>query len=121
MKNLKLNYKAEENNCDETVLFIHPLGADYSVFDKVINGLKKDFNCYSIDARGHGKSPVPEPPYTINEMAEDISSTFSFENPVHVMGVSIGGNHFNFGLTDYFLPIMLSSLRSILRYVECEH
>ena len=105
MKNLKLNYRSEENNCDETVLFIHPLGADNSVFDKVINGIKNDFNCYSIDIRGHGKSPVLEPPYTIKEMANDISSTFSFENPVHVMGASIGGMIAMSLAVNKFIPI----------------
>ena len=92
MKNgVKLNYISEESNQNESILFIHPLGADNSVFGSVISKLKTNFNCFSVDIRGHGKSPVTELPYTIKEMARDISSTFEFETPINVMGVSIGG------------------------------
>tara|TARA_B100000131_G_scaffold305871_1_gene332316 strand:- start:7 stop:765 length:759 start_codon:yes stop_codon:yes gene_type:complete len=91
MKNIKLNYKSVGNNIDQILLFVHPLGVDHSVFNKVMEGLYQDYTCYSVDIRGHGKSPVVEPPYSIDEMAEDISFTFSFDKPVNVMGVSIGG------------------------------
>ena len=91
MNKIKLNYKTVGNNKDQILLFIHPLGADHSVFNKVMVGLSRDYTCYSVDIRGHGKSPVIEPPYSIESMAADISSTFVFDKPVNVMGVSIGG------------------------------
>ena len=91
MNKIKLNYKTVGNNKDQILLFIHPLGADHSVFNKVMFGLSRDYTCYSVDIRGHGKSPVIEPPYSIESMAADISSTFVFDKPVNVMGVSIGG------------------------------
>ena len=91
MNKIKLNYKKVGNNKDQILLFIHPLGADHSVFNKVMVGLSRDYTCYSVDIRGHGKSPVIEPPYSIESMAADISSTFVFDKPVNVMGVSIGG------------------------------
>ena len=88
---VKLNYNSEIGNNQESILFIHPLGADNSVFYSVITKLKNKFNCFSVDIRGHGKSPVTEPGFSIKEMAKDISSTFDFDKPVNVMGVSIGG------------------------------
>ena len=88
---IKLNFKSEGKHHNQTILFIHPLGADHTVFDNVINKMKNNFNCISVDLRGHGKSPVLEPPYSIKEMAEDISSTFNFGSPINIMGVSIGG------------------------------
>ena len=91
MSKIKLNYKTVGKNKDQILLFIHPLGADHSVFNKVMDGLSRDYTCYSVDIRGHGKSPVIEPPYSIESMAADISSTFVFDKPVNVMGVSIGG------------------------------
>ncbi len=91
MNKIKLNYKTVGKNKDQILLFIHPLGADHSVFNKVMDGLSRDYTCYSVDIRGHGKSPVIEPPYSIESMAADISSTFVFDKPVNVMGVSIGG------------------------------
>ena len=91
MSKIKLNYKTVGKNKDQILLFIHPLGADHSVFNKVMVGLSRDYTCYSVDIRGHGKSPVIEPPYSIESMAADISSTFVFDKPVNVMGVSIGG------------------------------
>ena len=91
MEKIKLNFKSVGSNKEESILFIHPLGADHSVFNNVIENLEKDFTCYSVDIRGHGKSPVTELPYTIDQLAADISYTFSFEKPVNLMGVSIGG------------------------------
>ena len=91
MSKIKLNYKTVGKNKDQILLFIHPLGADHSVFNKVMVGLSRDYTCYSVDIRGHGKSPVIEPPYSIESMAADISSTFVFDKPENVMGVSIGG------------------------------
>ena len=88
---IALNFKSEGKHHNQTILFIHPLGADHTVFDDVINKMKNNFNCISVDLRGHGKSPVLEPPYSIKEMAEDISSTFNFGSPINIMGVSIGG------------------------------
>ena len=88
---IALNFKSEGKHHNQTILFIHPLGADHTVFDQIINKMKKNFNCISVDLRGHGKSPVLEPPYSIKEMAEDISSTFNFGSPINIMGVSIGG------------------------------
>ena len=88
---IKLNFKSEGRAHNETILFIHPLGADHSVFESVINGVKNTYHCISVDIRGHGKSPVLEPPYSIEEMAQDIALTFNFESPINIMGVSIGG------------------------------
>ena len=85
---IKLNFKSQGQAHNETILFIHPLGADHSVFDSVINGVKNTYHCISVDIRGHGKSPVLEPPYSIEEMAQDISSTFNFESPINIMAVS---------------------------------
>ena len=87
----KLNFNSAIGNNKESILFIHPLGADNSIFDYVITKLKHKFNCFSVDIRGHGKSPITEPGFSIREMAKDISYTFNFDKPVNVMGVSIGG------------------------------
>ena len=56
MTNLKLNYTRKGSINSEVILFIHPLGADNSVFDEIVSKLKNDYNCYAIDIRGHGKS-----------------------------------------------------------------
>ena len=66
----KLNFNSEIGNNKESILFIHPLGADNSVFDYVISKLKNKFNCFSVDIRGHGKSPITEPGFSIKEMAK---------------------------------------------------
>ncbi len=91
MTNFKLNYTRKGSINSEAILFIHPLGADNSVFDEIISELKNDYNCYAIDIRGHGKSPISNDKFSINQMAKDISYTLNFSEPVHVMGVSIGG------------------------------
>ena len=91
MNSIKLNYISYGNNKNPTIIFIHPLGADSSVFKGVMNLISEKFYCLAVDIRGHGKSNFTSPPSSIDEMAKDISTTFSFTNPVNVMGVSIGG------------------------------
>ena len=91
MNKIKLNYISLGNKLKPSILFIHPLGVDHTIFNVVMNLMSDDFHCIAVDIRGHGKSPILEMPYSIDEMAQDISSTFQFDEPVNVMGVSIGG------------------------------
>ena len=91
MNTIKLNFNTIGNNQNPPIIFIHPLGADHSIFDDVVHLILDTFYCISVDITGHGRSPVPDPPYSIEGMAQDISSTFEFNEPVNVMGVSIGG------------------------------
>ncbi len=44
-----------------------------------------------IDPRGAGRSPKPEGPYSIDEMANDIVETVNENEPFHVVGHSLGG------------------------------
>ena len=41
MTNLKLNYTRKGSINSEVILFIHPLGADNSVFDEIVSKLGK--------------------------------------------------------------------------------
>ena len=45
---IKLNFKSQGQAHNETILFIHPLGADHSVFDSVINGVKNTYHCICL-------------------------------------------------------------------------
>lgn len=44
-----------------------------------------------VDPRGAGRSPKPEGPYSIGEMANDIAETVGENEPFHVVGHSLGG------------------------------
>ena len=51
------------------------------------------FRCVAIDNRGTGSSDKPEPPYSIQRMANDVVAVMDAEgfDRAHIMGASMGG------------------------------
>ena len=52
----------------EPLFLIHGIGASRASFAGLVPHLKKEFRVISYDLRGHGASPVPKPPYTLDEI-----------------------------------------------------
>jgi 3-oxoadipate enol-lactonase len=48
------------------------LGTDRRMWKPQLAGLRERFRVVCYDHRGHGASPVPVPPYTIQELAGDV-------------------------------------------------
>jgi 3-oxoadipate enol-lactonase len=72
---------------------VHGIGARKTTWDEVIDGLKDSFTCVSYDLRGHGESPVPPTPYTLDDLVEDLEALrlkLGHEQ-IHVAGHSLGG------------------------------
>lgn len=79
---------------DAPVVVLGPsLGTDLGLFDSQTAALEGKYRVIRYDLRGHGNSEVPQGPYTIQAMAEDVLALldelgvrrFSY------VGVSIGG------------------------------
>lgn len=75
------------------LVMVHGIGGRRSAWDDVAARLKADFTCIRYDLRGHGASPVPPVPYSLDELVEDLEALrarLGIEK-MHVIGHSLGG------------------------------
>lgn len=75
------------------LILIHGIGASRHSWDGLIRHLKSDFRCISYDLRGHGRSPLPNPPYVLDDLVEDLEELrreLHIEK-AHLAGHSLGG------------------------------
>ena len=72
---------------------VHGIGARKTTWRGVVDELAEDFTCVSYDLRGHGESPIPDPPYTLDELVEDLEALRGRlgHERIHVIGHSLGG------------------------------
>ncbi|UOE89821.1 alpha/beta fold hydrolase [Vibrio splendidus] len=78
----------------ETVIFIHGVGLDKSMWGGQVAGLEKQYHIISYDMLGHGESPEPQSEDTIEAYAEQLErliKELKIEDPVTVVGFSMGG------------------------------
>lgn len=75
------------------VIFLHATGFHGRCWTQVINHLD-GLHCYAVDARGHGHSNKPAPPYSWQQMGEDAAEIIRQLGLTGAIGVghSIGGN-----------------------------
>ena len=61
----------EKSGAGRPLLLVHGNGEDHSIFNEAVKELKRDFCCYTVDSRGHGRSSrVPTLHY--ENMADDM-------------------------------------------------
>ena len=72
---------------------VHGVGSRKTVWDDLIAGLEQDFTCVRYDLRGHGQSPIAEPPYTLEQLVDDLEGLRRRlgHHRIHVIGHSLGG------------------------------
>jgi len=78
---------------DPPLLFAHATGFHGRCWDKIIQHFP-DRRCLAIDARGHGRSAKPEPPYYWRSFGRDLvvtASLFEVEDAIGI-GHSMGGH-----------------------------
>ncbi|HLJ21129.1 MAG TPA: alpha/beta fold hydrolase [Stellaceae bacterium] len=75
------------------LFLIHGIGASRHSWDGVVRSLKQKYRCISYDLRGHGLSPLPPPPYTLDDLVEDLEALRQELGiaKAHFMGHSLGG------------------------------
>ncbi|MFZ9038805.1 MAG: alpha/beta fold hydrolase [Gammaproteobacteria bacterium] len=72
---------------------VHGIGSRKTTWDELIAELQQDFTCVSYDLRGHGESPVPPTPYTLDDLVDDLEALRQKlgHDKIHVVGHSLGG------------------------------
>ena len=72
---------------------VHGIGSRKATWEALIKDLRTDFTCVSFDLRGHGESPVPTVPYSLDELVEDLEAHRQSlgHQRIHVVGHSLGG------------------------------
>lgn len=69
------------------------LGSTYEMWDPQVDALAERFRVVRYDTRGHGRSPVPPGPYTIDDLVDDVVALLDRleVRRAHVVGLSLGG------------------------------
>ena len=75
------------------VLLSNSLGATRAMWDPQVPALAERYRVVTYDTRGHGASPVPEGPYTLDDLVDDaVALLDEIDAPrAHVVGLSLGG------------------------------
>jgi len=75
------------------VYLVHGIGSRKEQWAPLVEQLRDEFTCVCPDLRGHGASPVPEPPYTLEQLVEDLEGVRARlgHDQIHVVGHSLGG------------------------------
>lgn len=75
------------------VILSNSLGATHRMWDANLSALEEHFRVVRYDTRGHGGSPVPPGPYTIDDLADDVIALLDRLGVAraHFVGLSLGG------------------------------
>jgi 3-oxoadipate enol-lactonase len=75
------------------VVLSNSLGATRGMWDPQVPGLAERFRVVTYDARGHGESPAPAGPYTLDDLVDDLVALLDEvgASRAHVAGLSLGG------------------------------
>ncbi len=75
------------------VLLAHAIGCDRRMWDGLVPALAPRHRVVAIDARGHGKSPLPPRPWSLDDMADDAARLLDRLGVArtHWVGLSMGG------------------------------
>lgn len=75
------------------LFLIHGIGASRHSWDGLVGHLRSRFRCISYDLRGHGRSPKPQPPYSLEDLVEDLEALRAELGiaRAHFAGHSLGG------------------------------
>jgi 3-oxoadipate enol-lactonase/4-carboxymuconolactone decarboxylase len=87
------HYVLEGPDTAPVVMFASSLGTTHAMWDDQAEALRRDFRVLRYDHRGHGGSPVPPGPYTIDELADDALALLDRLGIARAtfVGLSIGG------------------------------
>ena len=88
---VRLYYEVDGNG--RTVLLLHPVGLDATCWESQVEALMSSYRVLRVDLRGHGRSDVPPPPYTLSGFAADVDTLLRQLGlaPADVIGLSLGG------------------------------
>ena len=75
------------------VVLSNSLGSTMAMWDANLEDLEGHFRVVRYDTRGHGGSPVPEGPYDIDDVVDDVVALLDDlgVERAHFVGLSLGG------------------------------
>ncbi|WP_072687835.1 bifunctional 3-oxoadipate enol-lactonase/4-carboxymuconolactone decarboxylase PcaDC [Rhodococcus marinonascens] len=75
------------------VVLLGSLGSNRSMWDPQVAALSDECRVVAVDQRGHGESPVPDGPYSVRELSEDVLALLDSlrVDAAHIVGLSMGG------------------------------
>lgn len=75
------------------VVLSNSLGSTHRMWDAQVADLERRFRVVRYDTRGHGGSPVPAGPYSIDDLADDLLNVLDRigVQRAHLVGLSLGG------------------------------
>lgn len=75
------------------IIFSNSLGTDHSMWDGQIEALRRDFYVIRYDTRGHGLTSTTNGPYSIEQLAKDVTGLLDYLSidKAFFCGISMGG------------------------------
>jgi 3-oxoadipate enol-lactonase len=75
------------------VVLSNSLGATRGMWDPQVPALAERYRVITYDGRGHGESPAPSGPYTLDDLVDDVVALLDEVGAerAHLAGVSLGG------------------------------
>lgn len=72
---------------------VHGIGSRKETWARLTESLVADYTCVAIDLRGHGESPTPPVPYTLDDLIDDVEGVREKlgHEAIHIIGHSLGG------------------------------
>lgn len=72
---------------------VHGIGSRKTMWAPIVDALNDSFTCVVYDLRGHGDSPIPPVPYTLDQLVADLEALRATlgHDAIHVIGHSLGG------------------------------
>src|SRR5689334_2677451 len=93
MRALELHHTFAGPQDAGVVVLSNSLGTTLEMWDPQVGPLARDHRVLRYDMRGHGRSPVPEAPYTMADLGSDLIALLD-RNDIErasLCGVSLGG------------------------------
>ncbi len=90
---VRLHYERRGAVNGPVLVLANSLGSNLHMWDKVLPSLERNLQILRYDTRGHGKSGVPPPPYSIEQLGSDLlllMDHLSIDR-AHLCGLSLGG------------------------------
>lgn len=84
---------ADSKGAGEAVVLVHAIGCDHHMWEELARALAPDYRVIRVDVRGHGGSPVPRRPYSLEALADDVAHVLDGLGirKAHWVGLSLGG------------------------------
>ncbi|MBX2885102.1 MAG: alpha/beta hydrolase [Granulosicoccus sp.] len=91
MNAVDLSY--EVTGSGPALYLVHGIGSRKATWNALVPTLSEHYTCVTCDLRGHGDSPVPPTPYSLDKLVADIEQLRNKlgHEKLHIMGHSLGG------------------------------